>query len=92
MTMARSWIRALFLCQERPRHGIATVSIKRSRPETGVTKFAPTGGCLGLPGVVGAYLQGKDVRIDVFRVMPLSFYHRDPEVFGVLSVWSQLNV
>ena len=72
MATARPWIRALFSCRERSRHGIATISVRRSRPETGAAEFAKAVGWLGLPGATGAHLQGEDVRGEAFRDRPLS--------------------
>ena len=72
MATARPQIRVGFPGRERRRHGIATISVRRSRPETGAAEFVRARGWLGLPGAVGAHLQGKDVRGEAFRVRPLS--------------------
>ena len=57
MATARPQIRVGFPRRERARHGIATISVRRSRPETGAAEFDRARGWLGLPRVLGAQLQ-----------------------------------
>ena len=63
MVTARPQIRVGFPRRKRARHGIATISVRRSRPETGAAEFDRARGWLGLPRVLGAQLQGKGVAL-----------------------------
>ena len=57
MATARPQIRVGFPRRERARHGIATISVRRSRPETGAAEFDRARGWLDLPRVSGTQLQ-----------------------------------
>ena len=67
MATACAQIRVGFPGRDRARHGIATMSVRRSRPDTGAAEFDRARGWLGLPRALGAQLQGKDVRGKDFR-------------------------
>ena len=57
MATARPQIRVGFPPRERARHGIATISVGRSRPDAGAAEFDRARGWLGLPRAVGAQPQ-----------------------------------
>ena len=57
MATAHPQIRVGFARCERSRHGIATMSVRRSRPETRAAEFDWVRGWLGLPRAMGAQRQ-----------------------------------
>ena len=67
MATAHPQIRVGSARRERARHGIETIPVRCSRPETGAAEFDRARGWLGLPRALGAQLQGKDVRGKDFR-------------------------
>ena len=56
MATARPQIRVGFPGQDLARHGIATMSVRRSRPDTGAAEFDRARGWIGLPCALGAQL------------------------------------
>ena len=65
MATARPQIRVGFPLRERVRHGIATISVRRSRPETSAAEFDRERGWLGLPRVSGEMAMAKYVCDDI---------------------------
>ena len=65
MATARPQIRVGFPPRERVRHKIATISDRRSRPETGAAEFDRARGWLGLPRVSGEMAMAKYVCDDI---------------------------
>ena len=72
MATARPQIRVGFPGRDRARHGIATMSVRRSRPDTGAAEFDRARGWLGLPRALGAYVQPFTCPLRSSAMVPLN--------------------
>ena len=72
MATAHPQIRVGSARRERARHGIETMSVRCSRPETGAAEFDRARGWLGLPRALGAYVQPFRCPLRSSAMVPLN--------------------